>query len=488
LRNGLPQGTSFRKNDVTTSSGFNQEDQALAPCQQTCPAEIDIPKYIRLIKEGDYEGAVNTIRERNPLLLSCGRVCPHPCEDYCRRGIEDEPVSINQLKRFVADYEMNSGTRYPIPCAPDTGKRVAIIGGGPAGVSCAYFLRRVGHHPTIYEAMSKLGGITRYGIPEYRLPDKVLDWEIEGILNLGIDVHYNTSLGEDFTIQSLRDEGYEAIFMGVGAWKDYTLGIKGEDLNGVTQGIKFLSAVANSPEKRVPIGKRAAVVGGGNSAIDCVRTLLRLGCEEVWIVYRRTRKEMPANEVEIVASEHEGIKFQFLAAPTRVIDDGNGNVAGLEYLQMELGEPDASGRRRPVPIEGSETVLDVDMVISAISQQPDVSFMETEPDKENIEITRWNTFDNDPELLQCSAALLVHRRRCRNRPLTGCRRHRRWTSCSPFHSSIHYRRRDQRVSKITSSNVTFKNPCSRLYRGWSNPNAHPCLSFPSRIVSTPWSR
>ena len=386
---------------------FNTDDDALAPCQQTCPAEIDIPRYIRLIKEGDYEGAVNTIRERNPLLLSCGRVCPHPCENFCRRAIEDdEAVSINQLKRFVADYEMNSGSRFPIPCAPDTGKRVAIIGGGPAGVSCAYFLRRLGHHPTIYENMSKLGGITRYGIPEYRLPDKVLDWEIEGILNLGIDVHYNTQVGRDFTIKSLRDEGYEAIFMGIGAWKDYKLGIEGEDLNGVSQGINFLSSVADSPDKRVPIGKRAAVVGGGNSAIDCVRTLLRLGCEKVYLVYRRTRKEMPANEVEIVAAEHEGINFQFLAAPTRVIDDGQGNVKGLEYLQMELGEPDASGRRRPVPIEGSETILDVDMVISAISQQPDIGFMETEPEKEDITITRWNTFDNDPETLQCSVPYL----------------------------------------------------------------------------------
>ncbi len=385
---------------------FNQSDDALAPCQQTCPAEIDIQRYIAQIREGDYEGAVHTIRERNPLLLSCGRVCPHPCEDKCRRGIEDEPVSINQLKRFVADYEMNSGKRLPIACAPDTGKRVAIIGGGPAGVSCAYFLRRLGHHPTIYEAMSKLGGITRYGIPEYRLPDAVLDWEIEGILNLGIDVHYNTWLGEDFTIQSLHEEGYEAIFMGIGAWKDYTLGIEGEDLNGVTQGIKFLSTVANHPEKKIPVGKRAAVVGGGNSAIDCVRTLLRLGCEEVYIVYRRTRKEMPANEVEIVASEHEGIKFQFLAAPTRVLDDGQGNVKGLEYLQMELGEPDASGRRRPVPVEGSETVLDVDMVISAISQQPDIGFMEKEPEREKVELTRWNTFDNDPEILQCSLPYL----------------------------------------------------------------------------------
>ena len=423
---------------------FNEDDHALAPCQQTCPAEIDIPRYISQIKEGDYEGAVATIRERNPLLLSCGRVCPHPCEDYCRRAIEDdEAVSINQLKRFVADYEMNSGTRYQISCAPDTGKRVAIIGGGPAGVSCAYFLRRLGHRPTIYENMSKLGGITRYGIPEYRLPDKVLDWEIEGILDLGIDVHYHTRIGRDFTIKSLREEGYEAIFMAIGAWKDYKLGIEGEDLKGVSQGINFLSSVADSPNKRVPIGKRAAVVGGGNSAIDCVRTLLRLGCEKVYLVYRRTRKEMPANEVEIVAAEHEGIDFVFLAAPTRVVDDGEGNVKGLEYLQMELGEPDASGRRRPVPIEGSETILDVDMVISAISQQPDVSFMETEPEKEEIAITRWNTFDNDPETLQCSVPYLFTGGDVATGPSLGGHGHRRWTACGKVHPSVYNGRRGQ---------------------------------------------
>jgi NADPH-dependent glutamate synthase beta subunit-like oxidoreductase len=301
---------------------------------------------------------------------------------------------------------MNSGTRLPIPCAPDTGKKVAIIGGGPAGVSAAYFLRRLGHAPTIYEAMPKLGGITRYGIPEYRLPDEVLDWEIEGILNLGIDVHYNTCLGEDFTIQSLREKGYDAIFMGIGAWKDYTLGIDGEDAQGVWQGINFLSKVASHPEKKIPVGKRAAVVGGGNSAIDCVRTLLRLGCEEVYIIYRRTRNEMPANEVEIVAAEHEGVKFQFLAAPTKAILDDQNHVKGLEYLQMELGEPDASGRRRPVPIEGSETIIELDMLISAISQQPDVSFLEKEQEKDNIAITRWSTFDNDEETLQCSLPYL----------------------------------------------------------------------------------
>ena len=191
---------------------FNELDDALAPCQQTCPAEINIPKYIDCIRKGDYAGAVNTIRERNPLLLSCGRVCPHPCEDYCRRGIEDEPVSINQLKRFVADWEMNSGTRLPIPCAPETGKKVAVIGGGPAGVSCAYFLRRLGHTVNIFEAMPKLGGITRYGIPEYRLPDKVLDWEIQGILDLGIEAYTNHVLGKDFTIQIIERRGLRRHF------------------------------------------------------------------------------------------------------------------------------------------------------------------------------------------------------------------------------------------------------------------------------------
>jgi NADPH-dependent glutamate synthase beta subunit-like oxidoreductase len=320
--------------------------------------------------------------------------------------LEDEPVSINQLKRFVADWEMNSNQRLPISCAPDTGKKVAIIGGGPAGVSCAYFLRRLGHSPTILEAMPKLGGITRYGIPEYRLPDEVLDWEIEGILNLGIEVQYNARLGEDFTIQSLRDEGFDAIFMGIGAWKDYKLGIENEDAEGIWQGINFLSTVASHPEKKIPVGKKVAVVGGGNSAIDCVRTLLRLGSDEVYILYRRTRKEMPANEVEIVAAEHEGVKFQFLAAPTRVLTDDQGRVKGIEYLQMELGEPDASGRRRPVPIEGSETIIELDMLISAISQQPDITFLEKEKEKENIAITRWSTFDNDEETLQCSLPYL----------------------------------------------------------------------------------
>jgi formate dehydrogenase (NADP+) beta subunit len=381
---------------------FNQKNDPLAPCAQTCPAEINIPRYINQLREGKYKEAVQTIRMRNPLPLACGRVCPHPCEDQCRRGIEDEPVSINQLKRFVSDYEMNSGSRIPITCAPENGKKVAVIGGGPAGLSCAFFLRRIGYKVNIFEAMPKLGGMLRYGIPEYRLPKKVLDWEIQGILDLGINSFCHLKFGVDYGLGSLMASGYNAVCLGVGAWKDYELGIEGENLPGCFTGIDFLQRISSG--ENIKLGRTAAIVGGGNTAVDCARTLLRLGLDKVYMVYRRTRKEMPANEVEIVASEEEGINFVFLAAPTRVIPDEDGKCSQLEYLKMELGEPDASGRRRPEPVEGSETILDADMVISAIGQSPDASFKEQDPHQRmtELELTRWNTIDNDPATLQAS--------------------------------------------------------------------------------------
>ena len=249
--------------------------------------------------------------------------------------------------------------------------------------------------------MPELGGIIRYGIPEYRLPKKVLAWEIEGILNLGIKCHTNVRLGVDFSIDSLVTAGYEAIFMGIGAWKDYSLGIPGDELEGCYTGIDFLSR--SSGGEKFELGNKAAVIGGGNTAVDCARTMLRLGVEKVYMVYRRTRKEMPANEVEIVASEHEGIEFVFLAAPSKVVGNDDGKVTHLEYLKMELGEPDASGRRRPVPIEGSETLLEVDTIVTAIGQAPDPAFKKNGPKRlEELELTRWSTIDNNAETLQSS--------------------------------------------------------------------------------------
>ncbi len=384
---------------------FNQKDECLAPCRQTCPAEINIALYIAQIQKGDYEGAVGTIRDRNPFLLSCGRVCPHPCETNCRRGIEDEPVSINQLKRFVADYEMASGRRIPVLMAPSTNRRVAIVGGGPAGLTCAFFLRRLGHEVTVFEAMPKFGGMLRYGIPEYRLPREVVDWEIEGMLDLGIETHMNEKFGLDFDLGSLVASGYDAVFLGIGAWKDSMLRAEGEDLNGCYTGIDFLARLATG--EKIPIGRSAAIIGGGNTAIDCTRNLLRMGVKDVYLIYRRTRKEMPANEVEIDAAEEEGVQLHFLSAPVRVIGDEDGNVTHLEYLKMELGEPDESGRRRPVPIEGTETLFETDMVITAIGQSPDVSFTEeTQKRLSELKTTRWNTIDVDPDTLQSNIPYL----------------------------------------------------------------------------------
>ncbi len=268
-----------------------------------------------------------------------------------------------------------------------------------------FFSGAWGHQVNIFEAMPKLGGMLRYGIPEYRLPKAVLDWEIESILDLGVDFHTNVKFGHDFDLSSLVASGFDAIFMGIGAWKDASLRVEGEDLKGCYTGIDFLSRLASG--EQLPIGETAAIIGGGNTAIDCTRNLIRMGAKKVYIVYRRTRGEMPANEVEIDAAEHEGVEFQFLAAPTKIIADDDGHATHLEYLKMELGEPDASGRRRPVPIEGSETLLQTDMVITAIGQSPDVSFTErTQKRLADLNTTRWNTIDVDPDTLQSNIPYL----------------------------------------------------------------------------------
>jgi formate dehydrogenase major subunit len=368
----------------------------VAPCQLTCPAGIDIQGYLALIGRGEYIEALKLIREQLPMPATIGRVCPHFCESQCRRNLVEEAININHLKRFVADYEMQLGKRHFPAKRPPTGHRVAIIGGGPAGLSAAYYLCLLGHSPTLFDAMPELGGMLRYGIPEYRLPKKVLDWEIEGIIQLGVTVQKNVRWGRDFKVESLRSEGYEAFFLAIGAWAVHKLGIPGEELGGVYSGVDFLADVALG--KPVVMGQRVAVIGGGNVAMDAARTGVRLGAKEMSVIYRRSREEMPASHEEIESAMAEGITFHFLAAPVKLLGD-DGKVQQLEIIQMKLGEPDASGRRRPMPVKGSETTISVDMVITAIGQVADLSPLETDPAAANAPVTRWRTLGADPETL-----------------------------------------------------------------------------------------
>jgi len=386
-----PKGIIRLTSETRRIQHIYTEDECTAPCQRTCPAGIDIPGYIRQINAGNYREAVRVIKEKNPLPLTCGRVCPHPCEDMCRLGKVADPVNINHLKRFVADIEMYSGERITPYKAPPTGKRVAIVGGGPAGLTCAYYLARLGHAPTIFEAMPGLGGMLRYGIPEYRLPKKILDWEIEEIVNMGVEVKTGLTMGKDFTLKTLKDNGFNAVFLGTGAWDSRGLGVEGEELKGVLPGTHFL--IDRGLEKDTPVGDKVAIIGGGNTALDAARTCWRLGAKEVTIIYRRSRKEMPANDIEIEEAGKEGVLFHYLAAPKKLMGD-KGKLTHLEYLEMELGEPDESGRRRPVPKKGTEKVIAVDNVINAIGQFPVTSFLKDD----GVNITRWNTIEVVNEL------------------------------------------------------------------------------------------
>lgn len=361
-----------------------------APCTLNCPAHTDVQGYVGLVANKQYKESLKLIKEKLPLPASIGRVCPHPCESACRRQYVEEPVSIAAIKTFAADYDLNSDDVYIPSVKASTGKKAAVVGAGPAGLSVAYFLLRDGHDVEIFEAKKKPGGMLRYGIPEYRLPKNIVDAEVAVIEKMGVKINYGVKIGEDISLKYLQDK-YDVVFLGIGAWKSSPMRCEGENTSGVLGGIDFLIKVAeNNP---VQLGKKVIVVGGGNTAMDVARTSIRLGAEEVRIVYRRTEDEMPAEKIEIKEAKEEGVIFSFLFAPSLVESDGE-KVTGLKCEKMLLGEKDASGRQKPMPT-GEFITFEADTIIAAIGQEVDCGSINVgQGKKKNITINE-ETFETN---------------------------------------------------------------------------------------------
>jgi heterodisulfide reductase subunit A len=368
---------------------YTIDKRGYPPCRVACPAGVNAQGYVVLISQGKFKEALEVLRRTMPFAGVCGRVCTHPCEQECERGKVDQPIAIRTLKRFMADYELKEGREKATPVERTKEEKVAIIGSGPAGLACAYDLVRQGYPVTVFESAPEAGGLLRYGIPEYRLPKGVLSNEISYIQELGVEIKTNTPVKN---LTKIFNEGYKAVFLGTGAGISQKMGIPGENIPGVLHSLDFLKQV-NSGVK-VNLGSKVAIIGGGNAAVDAARVARRLGANEITVVYRRSRDEMPAIPSEIEEIEREGVKIQFLAAPVKVLSKEN-RVNGMQCIRMELGEPDASGRRRPVPIKGSEFTMDVDNVIIAIGQGLDKAML-----PEGLDYTNWGTLSVDPVTLQ----------------------------------------------------------------------------------------
>lgn len=366
-------------------------------CIQGCPVDLDIPAFIKEIKEKNFDTAIKKVKEKNSLPAICGRVCPQEtqCQKFCIVGKKGDPLSIGRLERFVADYELQKGVTVPPKSNSPVSGKVAIVGSGPAGLTAAADLAKLGHEVVIFEALHTPGGVLMYGIPEFRLPKKTVQAEVDYVKKLGVDVKTDHMIGRLYTIDELFERGFDAVFIGTGAGLPRFMRIPGENLGGIYSANEFLIRVNLMkaymfPEYDTPIrvGKKVAVIGGGNVAMDSARSALRLGAEEVWIVYRRSREELPARLEEVENAEEEGIKFKFLTTPVKFLGDETGWVTGMECIAMQLGEPDDSGRRRPIHIEGSEFVMDVDTVIIAIGQTPNPIIQRT---TKGLKTTKWGT-------------------------------------------------------------------------------------------------
>ena len=384
------------KNFLEVTTGYTEEmaiDEAQRclncknkPCMEGCPVSVKIPEFLSFMKDGDFEGAYQKIKETNALPAVCGRVCPQEkqCESKCVRGIKGEPVGIGRLERFAADYHM-AHVEDKIEVPEWNGKKVAVVGSGPSGLTVAGDLAKLGYKVTVYEAFHTAGGVLMYGIPEFRLPKDIVQKEITNLKKMGVDIQTNVIIGRTLTVDELfNDMGYDAVYIGSGAGLPRFMGIEGESLNGVYSANEFLTRINlmkgyKFPDYDTPVyvGKNVAVLGGGNVAMDAARSAKRLGAENVYIVYRRGKEELPARKEEVEHAEQEGIEFRLLENPTRILGNEDGWVTGMEVIKMELGEPDESGRRRPVEIAGSEEVLDIDTVVVAIGQTPNPLIRQT---------------------------------------------------------------------------------------------------------------
>jgi glutamate synthase (NADPH/NADH) small chain len=399
-----PEERSKNFNEV--AFGYTHE-QALEKrnCTEGCPVGVDIPEFIAALREDNMVEAVRILKSKNALPGICGRVCPQEtqCEDVCTLGKKKAPIAIGRLERYVADWEIAHKEEMPkdIDKAEPTGKKVAVVGSGPAGLTVAADLAKLGHDVTMFEALHVAGGVLMYGIPEFRLPKKIVQGEVDYVKSLGVKLKLDSVIGKIALVDELFEEGFDAIFLGTGAGLPIFMRVPGENLNGIYSANEFLTRINLMKAYQFPkydtpihIGKRVAVVGGGNVAMDSARCALRLGAEEVYIVYRRSEAELPARREEVENAMEEGIVFKFLTNPVKYHGDKRGWVSAIECIQMELGEPDDSGRRRPIPIEGSEFTMDIDVVVVAIGNRPNPLVPST---TEGLDTTKWGTLVADEE-------------------------------------------------------------------------------------------